>query len=648
MTAIAGIWNFEGRPDAADLCARMLSAQRIYGPDDVAQWSGGNIALGRRLMHILPEDKFDAQPLVGGGGRYILVADIRLDNREELARDLGISDAQAREMCDAAILLAAIERWNDSCIEKLVGDYTFACWDAVARSILLVRDPLGQRPLHFHRGSGFFAFASMPKGLHALPEVPYAPDEEAIAEKLLMMPETGTQSFFKGIERVPQGHFARVRSNSIDVRRHWQPKRETIRYPNPDDYAEALREKLDTAVRSQLRGDGAIGAFLSGGLDSGAVAATAARILASSGRRLYAFTGVPRRSYQDPGVVSSIYDEGPYAAATAALYPNIDHVLVPNEGCTTDSPAVADLETTFYLYDRPAQGFSNAGMARSFQKATSKRGVRITIGGNAGNCGLSYDGMELLPELLRRGRWLHLAREARALVGTKRMGWRGVARQTLGPWCPAPLWSWLHRRVGRDFETVDDYSAINTRKISELDEQRTNSFDFAWRPFKDGFDMRLWHLRRTDPGNFRKGVLAGYKVDERDPTSDLRLLNFCFAVPMDQFLRDGVPRALALRALTDRLPQAVLGKQRPARQVADWQEDLATSRAAMAEELDRIEGCTAAADAIDVPRLREMLANWPTDERHWHTHQAWIRYRLALPRALAAGHFIRRASRSNQ
>jgi asparagine synthase (glutamine-hydrolysing) len=117
---------------------------------------------------------------------------------------------------------------------------------------------------------------------------------------------------------------------------------------------------------------------------------------------------------------------------------------------------------------------------------------------------------------------------------------------------------------------------------------------------------------------------------------------------MDQFLRDGVPRSLALRALTDRLPTAVLEERRPARQIADWQEDLATGRAAMAEELDRIEGCAAAADAIDVPRLREMLANWPTDERHWHTHEAWIQYRVALPRALAAGHFIRRASRSNQ
>src|SRR5690348_1439787 len=127
MTAIAGVWSFDGRSDSEDRCERMLVAQRIYGTGDAACWSDGQVALGRRLTPLLPEDKFDSQPLVGGDGRYILVADIRLDNREELAKDLGIPDARARGMSDAAILLAAIERWDEACIERLAGDYAFVC-----------------------------------------------------------------------------------------------------------------------------------------------------------------------------------------------------------------------------------------------------------------------------------------------------------------------------------------------------------------------------------------------------------------------------------------------------------------------------------------------------------------------------------------
>ena len=196
MTAIAGLWRFDGRPDAAAGCARMLAAQELYGRHHGAQWSNGSVALGRRLMRTLPEDAFDRQPLIGGEGRYVLVADVRLDNRDELAEILRIPSPQAQTLCDAAILLAAIERWDEACVEHLVGDYAFALWDGKRRRLFLARDPLGQRPLHYHRGHNFFAFASMPKGLHALPDVPYAADEERIAEFLALMPETGSKELF--------------------------------------------------------------------------------------------------------------------------------------------------------------------------------------------------------------------------------------------------------------------------------------------------------------------------------------------------------------------------------------------------------------------------------------------------------------------
>src|SRR5262245_5725033 len=245
MTALAGLWRFDGRPDAAEGCERMLAAQSLYGPHHKAQWSDKMVAFGRRLFRVLPEDAFDRQPLIGGGGRYVLVADVRLDNREQLTEALGIPAPQARTLCDAAILLAAVERWDESCLERLVGDYAFAAWDATRRRLLLARDPLGWRPLHYHRGNQFFAFSSMPKGLHALPEVPYGPDEDRIAEFVALIPETGTQSYFLGIERVEPGHVTTVTKDQLVTRRHWQPNRRQIALGRPEEYSEALRELLD-------------------------------------------------------------------------------------------------------------------------------------------------------------------------------------------------------------------------------------------------------------------------------------------------------------------------------------------------------------------------------------------------------------------
>src|SRR5262249_23261988 len=160
---------------------------------------------------------FDRQPLRSGDARYVLVADVRLDNRDELTDALRIPSPHGG-LCDAAILLAAIERWQESFLDRIVGDYAVAVGDSLRRRLLLVRDPLGQRPLHYHRGNKFFAFASMPKGLHALSEVPYAPDEDRIAQSLVLMPEVGTQSFFQGIERVEPGHVVTVTTTGLFAR----------------------------------------------------------------------------------------------------------------------------------------------------------------------------------------------------------------------------------------------------------------------------------------------------------------------------------------------------------------------------------------------------------------------------------------------
>ena len=644
MTALAGLWRFDGRPDADQGCERMLAAQEIYGRHACAQWSGGSIALGRRLMRTLPEDAFDRGPLVGGNGRYLMVADTRLDNRDELVKALEITPQHALSLCDAAILLAAIERWNEACLERLVGDYAFALWDSVDRHLLLARDPLGQRPLHYHRGTKFFAFASMPKGLHALADVPYAPDEDRIAEFLVLMPEVGAQSFFHGIDRVEPGHVVTVTATGLVARRHWQPRRCEIRLRRPEDYSEALREQLDQAVKCRIRGAEDVGAHLSGGFDSAAVASTAARLLAPSGRRVVAFTAVPRAGYDGPAPRNRIVDEGPYAAATAALYPNMEHVLIRSEG---RSP-LDDLDRSFFLFDRPVLNIDNIGWENSICDAARQRKLKVLLTGEAGNMGLSYNGLELLPELFRRGRWLHWWREARSLVATQRMRWRGVLARTVGPWCPAALWVWLHKSVNGYASEVGSYSAIDRRRLAELDlpaRAKTRHLDLVYRPWKDGFAMRLWVLQRVDMGNYNKGVLGGWQIEQRDPTADVRLLEFCLAVPTEQFLHNGVPRALARRTLANRLPKLVLDETRRGYHAADWHERLTAVRDRVAVELDRIEICAPAARTIDVRRLRRLVEDWPT--AGWERDEVSSPYCLALLRAISTGHFLRRATGGN-
>jgi asparagine synthase (glutamine-hydrolysing) len=593
-------------------------------------------------MRVLPEDTHDYQPLIGGAGRYVLVADVRLDNRNELINLLRIPGADALTCSDAAILLAAIERWDESCLKHLIGDYAFALWDTTLRRLLLARDPLGRRPLHYHRGNGFFAFASMPTGLHALPEVPYGPDEQRIAESLVLLPETGTRSYFRDIERIEPGHVAAVTANGLTAWRHWQPDRRRIAFRRAEDYSEALRELLDQAVQCRLRGAQTVAAELSGGFDSTAVATTAARLLGSAGGRVIAFTAVPRQGYDGPAPRNRILDEGSYAAATAALYPNMEHVLIRSDG----RPSLDHLDRGFYLFDAPS-GIGDGGWAYGILDAVRDRKMTVLLNGRAGNLGLSYNGMELLPELFRRGRWLSLFREGQALVGAGQMRWRGFFRWTLGPWCPAALWLWLNR-IYSGAINIGSYSAINRRRFIELDLAATakaRNLDLAYRPWKDGVSMRLCALLMTDPGNYFKGVLAGWHIDKRDPTADVRLLEFCLAVPTEQFLHKGTPRALARRALADRLPKLVLEERRRGLPAADWHEWLTAVRTCIAAEIDRLDACPAATRALDLPRLHRLVENWPASG--WERDEVYESYRLALARGISKGHFLRRATGVN-
>jgi asparagine synthase (glutamine-hydrolysing) len=643
MTAIAGYWSLDHRPDAAAQCERMLKSQQIYGPQPPAVASDGAIALGQRLFGLFPEERRQRPVVAGAGGATLLVADARLDNREELFEALGIPVAEGRGLSDPAIMLRALERWDDSAVERLQGDFAFAFWDSRRRRLLLARDFLGQQPLHYARRDGFFAFASMPKGLHALPEIPSAPNQEAVASFLALVPEDGSETFFLGIEKVRAGEILAVTRDGIQTTRWWRPPLEPLRLKGAGEYAEALREHFDRAVSVRLRGaESAVAAHLSGGLDSSVVASTAARLMAPAGGRVAAYTAVPREGYDGSEVKNAFTDEGPYAAEVAAMYPNMDHVLVRNGG----SP-FANLDRLFFLYERPVLNLCNGVWMHRIMDFARERGHRVLLTGAVGNMSFSYDGMPLLTQMLSRGRLLGLARESLALVrnGT-RVG--TVAAQTLGPFLPAPVWRAISRLRGKS-RKLTDYTAISPEAVQAfriVERGAERGLDTSYRPRRDPLETRLWVLRRIDTGNYHKGYLAGWGIDVRDPTADRRLIEFCLTVPADQYLRNGVRRALARTAFADRLPARVVNERLKGYQAADWHEGLVAARDELGGELGRIEACAEAGATVDHAAMRRLAESMPTEG--WNKPGIAQKYRLALLRGVSAGHFLRKAAGSNR
>jgi len=635
MTALAGFWSFGSRREPADSCRRMLDAQLAYGPEPALIAALGDLAIGKRPWRILPEDGFECAPITGGGGRWTLAADIRLDNRAALAADLGLPPDLLAQLPDAAVAMRAVERWEESAIGRLVGDFALALWDREGERLLLARDFMGHRPLHYHRGSGFLAFASMPSGLFALDEVPRAADESALLDFLALMPPAGSRSHFRGIERVPPGETCVFTRSASRSSRHWSYAAEPLRLRRTEEYDEAVREALDQAVGSRLRGaGGAVAAHLSGGLDSGAVAATAARLMAPDGR-VTAFTSVPREgAFERWGRFA---DEAGHAAAVASLYPNMDHVLIR---AGARSP-IASLDRNFELYQAPVLNLCNYVWGEAIADSASERGHRVLLTGQVGNFTISHTGLDLLPRLLSQGRLLALTSQARALC---RRGTRleSVAAHALWPFLTPRLWRLINRARGRRVGSGAGETSLIAPALGEsVSARMSERLARAAGGQERGIGLRLAALAGSEFGNFQKGALAGWGLDVRDPTGDRRLVELCLSIPSEIYLAGGVPRALARRVLADRLPPVVVDETRKGFQGADWHEGLLADWDEVRLEAGRIAADPVASRLLDTARMTALIeapavSDWDSDEAQAH-------YRLALLRGLSAGHFIRRA-----
>ena len=632
MTALAGFWAIRALFDPLDRCGSMLDAQSEYGSARGRCARFADLALGSSPYLLHPSEASDGGPLVSGSGRYLLVADLRLDVPDELAGarpTAGIADAQ--------LLLESIERDGIEAIDRLLGDFALACFDRERGRLHLARDALGQRPLFWHRGAGFIAFASMPKGLHAIPEVPRAPDLEAVARHVALLSPRPDQSFFAGTSRVPPGHIVTLTPDGADARRYWTPRRTLLRLPRFEDYVERYRAELDAAVARRLRGAGAVVAsHLSGGWDSSAVTATAARLL-DPGARLIAFTSVPAGGAASPAPTSRFADEAALAAATARLYPATEHVTVQGTGA---SP-LACLDRQVELFERPLFNLCNHVWLEAIRSAARERGARVLLTGEIGNWTISAAPGSLLADLLREGRLLAWAREAAAAARQGRGRLRGIAASSFGPWIPEALW----RRFVRFGRTapVGERTVLHPAWRDRLEREHEGLRLGQARPPADYFADAATALCEMDFGEYRKGILGGWGIDKRDATADRRLIEFCFSLPLEMLTKDGVRRPLARAALADRLPQAVLDERRKGYQAADWHVGLTADRERIAELIERIAADPGASSVLDVPALRSLLRDWPTGG--WERPDTIARYRIALLQGLGAGHFVLAASR---
>lgn len=645
MTAIAGIIRHDhGMADIGTL-ERMCNVLAPYGRDAQQCRPMGSAGFVRTLLRTTPEDALDHQPCVDAQSGWTLVFDGRIDNREELAHALQIEPARLRTLADSALVLHAWARWENACLPRLLGDFALAAWHPRSRRLMLARDYLGTRPLFWHRGEGFHAFASLPKALFAIPGVPCELDEESLHDNLSLLPLAGDRTLYRGIRRIKSGQCLIVEDGRerLDTWYRFDAIRE-VRLASDDDYVEAFTERLERAVARCLRAVGPVASKLSSGFDSSTVTAVAAAQLAGRGERLLAYTSVPREGFADRVPAGRHADEGPGARAVAALYPNIEHVLVRSDGT---SP-LEGLDFRVETLDRPPFNICNYVWGAHIRSLAAARGVRVMLGGSMGNMTISHTGYSLLPTLFGRGRWIRWQREASALRRTHpRTRWWRLLALSAKPWLPQALWSRWRDWRGNPW-AVTGFSAINPAFMARMDtaaRAQRAGVDLSHRDLTFGRAERIHTMQTDDFGEYSlDDNHAG--LESRDPTADRELAEFCLSVPDTQYLRDGQTRWLLRRAMAGRLPAEIMESRSRGLQAADWYESAAGDLPRIREELARLEAHPSAGRYLDLPALRALVDAWPASG--WHDAMVDMQYRYKLLRGLSVGAFVRHVENDNR
>ena len=281
MCGIAGIVATDGlRPDDEPRALRMRAVLTHRGPDGSGLHADGHALLAHRRLSIV-DLAGGHQPLSNEDGSVWVTYNGEIYNHNDVRPTLEAAGHVYRTRSDTETIVHAYEQWGDDGVHRFRGMFAFALWDAPRRRLLLVRDRLGVKPLYWARAGDRLLFASEIKSILASGLIDASANEAMLSEMLATRYTAGTETLFRGIFKLLPGHRLIFENGVVRVEKYWDLP---LDGPDPDLEAlgdaaliERFRDLLRQSVRLRLMADVPLGMFLSGGIDSSAVAALMAR-----------------------------------------------------------------------------------------------------------------------------------------------------------------------------------------------------------------------------------------------------------------------------------------------------------------------------------------------------------------------------------
>ncbi len=583
-------------------CRRMTDAISHRGPDDSGIWGGSNdgVSLGHRRLSIIDLSPLGHQPMLSSCQRYVVVYNGEIYNYQILRRELEAAGRKFRGQSDTEVILEGAAVWGiTGMVQKLCGMFAIALWDREARSLTLVRDRLGIKPLYWGHIGKRFVFGSELKAIKAAGTLEV--DDSVFNDYLCWGYVPAPRSIYKSIHKLMPGQILNVRSDgSISEELYWSAsdvaREGTIRRTAVSDQVatDHLEGLLKDVIAQHMLADVPLGAFLSGGIDSSLVAALMQK---QSGQKIKTFT---------VGFEAAGFNEAGHAKAVA-VHLGTEHT----EMMVTAQQALDVIPHLQHWYDEPFADSSQ--IPTLLVSAMTRQHVTVALSGDGGD--------ELFAGYERYQRTLALKKAL-------------LLPQPLRKFVCAIIGILPHDRLRKlchllsQSQSADDIFLHLVQLWPEL------GCSYDWPDFGNLLDkMQLTDLTTYLPDDILTKVdraSMAVALEARVPLLDHRVVEFAWSLPQHMKLRNGTSKWLLREVLYRYVPRELIDRPKQGFAVPlaswlrgplkDWAEDLLQE--------DKLTGLDAA------PILRKW-AEHKSGRRNW-PHQLWAVLMLQAWRTTAS------------
>ncbi len=559
---MCGIYGEISDRPAASECGRVI---RHRGPDDAGEQvfalreSNLFVSLVHRRLSIIDLSAAGHQPMTNEDRTVWLVFNGEIYNFQELREQLIAAGHCFQSKTDTETIIHGYEQWGEGVIPRLHGMFALAIWDARQHRLLLARDRIGKKPLFYYSDGNKFLFGSEIKSLLASGEVPVRPDAEGLHDYLTYLYFPAPRTAFQGICKLPPATTMTVQvcpdgKLMQQQKTFWDPVEAagSVREISLQDAVERTRELISDAVRVRLISDVPLGVFLSGGLDSGSIAAFAAQ---NSHEPIKTFT----IGFQD----SKLFDESRNAAEVARKFGTDHHLLQVDAHCAEHmATVVRHFDEPFGNPTAVLEYLLTRQMRESVTVALSGDGGDEAFGGYARYAGASMaQKYRKLPSVFTAGFMVRLSRLLRDDT-RGRHGYRRVREFLESAWMPQEEMYLQWVGYFSENEKRSMYTPEFSRQVGARD-----SGDFLRETFRRGDSLDpLSRLGYVDIASFLSGNCLEYadrmsmanSLELRCPFADHRIQEFGLSLPFAWKYRHGRTKWILREAMKGILPASIL------------------------------------------------------------------------------------------